>query len=638
MAPPSTKSSRPGRMLVALAVLIVIMLAGVIGAKSLFEPSHWHQRFKVALGLDLAGGTTVTLQAQAPKGQVPPQSSMNIASQIMLERVNELGTSGAQVQLQSNNEINVTVPGKGSQAVINLVGTTAQLAFRQVLLVANGFPTAAPPVAPTPTPPVSTSPSPSTSPSAKVKASPTPSTSTKGSGSGQAQSVSARQLTGSAALAAKPKPSPSPTPTVSPSPTPTSSAPAESLTLPTTKDATGDAALVTPKVAALFDKLNCRDKNWQKVIYPQGATAWDDAGSQVVACGPGNVKYVLDVAKVTGTQVGNPAAALDSTNNQWVINFNLKGAGVSAFGNLTSMMVTKYFNAAQNTPTSVLDELAVVLDGKVITAPDVVGASTTGSSQITGSFTQASATQLANILRYGSLPLTFQVLQTASVSQQLGAAQLDAGFIAAAVGLALVVVYSFLYYRGLGVVSVSSLAIAAVLAYLSIVLLSRYQGLTMSLASIAGLIVAIGITADSFVVFFERLRDEVREGKTLRSAVEHGWTRARRTILVSDTVSFLAAALLYYFAIGDVKGFAYTLGLTTVIDVVVVFLFTKPMVTLLARTEFYGRGHKLSGLDPARLGARSPWRGSRRPVARPAGGTAAVARPDSPARTTPKEA
>jgi preprotein translocase subunit SecD len=224
------------------------------------------------------------------------------------------------------------------------------------------------------------------------------------------------------------------------------------------------------------------------------------------------------------------------------------------------------------------------------------------------------------------------------VSQQLGAAQLDAGFIAAAVGLALVVVYSFLYYRGLGVVSVSSLAIAAVLAYLSIVLLSRYQGLTMSLASIAGLIVAIGITADSFVVFFERLRDEVREGKTLRSAVEHGWTRARRTILVSDTVSFLAAALLYYFAIGDVKGFAYTLGLTTVIDVVVVFLFTKPMVTLLARTEFYGRGHKLSGLDPARLGARSPWRGSRRPVARPAGGTAAVARPDSPARTTPKEA
>jgi preprotein translocase subunit SecD len=625
-------------MLVALVVLIVIMLAGVIGAKSLFEPSHWHQRFKVALGLDLAGGTTVTLQADTPRGQVPAKSSMNIASQIMLNRVNSLGTSGAQVQLQGNNEINVTVPGKGSQAVIDSVGTTAQLAFRQVLLVANGFPSAAAPTPPTPTPlpPVSSSPSPGTSPLPGTS----PSASTKGSGSGQAQSVSARQLTagGSAALAAKPKASPSPATTVSPSPTPTSSAPGQKLTLPTTKDATGNASLVTPAVAALFDKLNCQDKNWQKVIYPKGATAWDDAGSQVVACGPGEVKYVLDLAKVTGTQVGNPAAALDPTNNQWVINFNLKGAGVGAFGNLTSMMVTKYYSATTNQPTSVLDELAVVLDGKVITAPDVVGASTAGASQITGSFTQASATQLADILRYGSLPLTFQVLQTASVSQQLGAAQLDAGFLAAGVGLLLVVLYSFLYYRGLGVVSVSSLAIAAVLAYLSVVLLSRYQGLTMSLASIAGLIVAIGITADSFVVFFERLRDEVREGKTLRSAVERGWHRARRTILVSDTVSFLAAALLYYFAIGDVKGFAYTLGLTTVIDVVVVFLFTKPMVTLLARTEFYGRGHKLSGLDPARLGARSPWRGSRRPVARPAGGMAAVARPDSSARTTPKEA
>jgi preprotein translocase subunit SecD len=286
----------------------------------------------------------------------------------------------------------------------------------------------------------------------------------------------------------------------------------------------------------------------------------------------------------------------------------------------------------------VLDRFAIVLDGKVISAPDVIGAITGGSSQITGNFTQASASQLASILRYGSLPLTFKVLQTVSVSQQLGSAQMDAGFLAAGVGLLLVVIYSFIYYRGLGVVSVSSLAIAAMLAYLSVVLLSWYQNLTLSLASIAGLIVAIGITADSFVVFFERLRDEVREGKTLRTAVERGWQRARRTILVSDTVSFLAAALLYYFAIGDVKGFAYTLGLTTVIDVVVVFLFTKPMVTLLAKTDFYGRGHKLSGLDPARLGARAPWRAARHPAARPASGTAAVAKPDPKARTTPKEA
>jgi preprotein translocase subunit SecD len=204
------------------------------------------------------------------------------------------------------------------------------------------------------------------------------------------------------------------------------------------------------------------------------------------------------------------------------------------------------------------------------------------------------------------------------VSATLGHAQLVGGLIAAAIGLALVVIYSFLYYRGLGLVSVASLVIAGTLALLSVMLLTKYQNFTLELSGIAGLIVAIGITADSFVVFFERLRDEVREGKQLRPAVEAGWKRARRTILVSDTVSFIAAVLLYYFSIGEVKGFAYTLGLTTLIDVIVVFLFTKPMVTLLARTKFYGNGHPLSGLDPARLGARTPWRSSvrRTPVRR----------------------
>ncbi len=188
------------------------------------------------------------------------------------------------------------------------------------------------------------------------------------------------------------------------------------------------------------------------------------------------------------------------------------------------------------------------------------------------------------------------------------------------------VIYSFLYYRGLGIVSVSSLAIAALLSYLSVVLLSKYEGFTLTLAGVAGLIVAIGITADSFVVYFERLRDEVREGRSLRAAVERGWTRARRTILVSDTVSFLAAALLYIFAIGDVKGFAFTLGMTTLIDVVVVFLFTKPMVTLLARTKFFGQGHKLSGLDPQPARARAPRGGDRAP------GAPASARRSRPAR------
>ena len=189
---------------------------------------------------------------------------------------------------------------------------------------------------------------------------------------------------------------------------------------------------------------------------------------------------------------------------------------------------------------------------------------------------------------------------------------LDAGLIAGTLGLSLTAAYLFAYYRGLGLVAVSSLLLAGLLAYLSVVLLSKHQHFTMSLSAIAGLVVAIGITADSFIVYFERLRDAIRDGKTLRPAAESGWKRARRTILMSDTVSFLAAALLYHFAISDVQGFAYTLGLTTLIDVLVVFLFTKPMVTLLAGTRFYGGGHPWSGLDPARLGAKTPWRSSTR--------------------------
>jgi preprotein translocase subunit SecD len=281
-----------------------------------------------------------------------------------------------------------------------------------------------------------------------------------------------------------------------------------------------------------------------------------------------------------------------------------------------------------------------VLDGKVVSAPVVNQPIPNGSGQITGpggSFTHGQATSLTNVLKYGAVPLAFVPQSTTSISPQLGASQLTAGLIAAAIGLLLVVLYSVLYYRGLAFVSVLSLATAALITWLAVIMLSKYQGYTLSLAGVAGLIVAIGITADSFVVYFERLRDEVREGRSLRAAVERGWQRARRTILVSDTVSFLAALLLYIIAIGDVRGFAFTLGLTTLIDIVVVFLFTKPMVSLLARTEFFGRGHKWSGLDPARLGAKSPWRGSRVATARPAAGTAS-ATSAAAARTTPKEA
>jgi preprotein translocase subunit SecD len=589
VAAPSRTVPHPGRALLLLLVLILAMLLGILGGK-MFSPSQWQHQFKVGLGLDLSSGTQVTLQAKTLSGKAPSSDEMKAAVSVIESRVNGTGNSGARVQPQGTDLLVVTVPGKGSSQTIQLVSSTALLMFRQVLLYQPYSATS------TSTPSASASASPSATPSASAspsaKASPTPS------------------ATGTAKTSPKASASPTPSPSAS-----TSSA------------AVGKASLVQKDVLALFNKLVCKPGDtqaWKGQVGYEKTTPYNNPDVQVVACGTSGSgqwgKYALDMAKVQGKQVTSASATLSTTSNQWQVNLTLNGQGAAAFSTLTSHLYSTYYSAAQagDQNSAVLDQVAIALDGNVVTSPEIQGAIPGGNAQITGSFTQAQATQLQNELKYGSVPLDLKTLFVTSVSAQVGRNQLDAGLVAAGIGLLLVVVYSFLYYRGLGLVSVSSLAIAALITYLAVVLLSLYQNFTLELSGIAGLIVAIGITADSFVVFFERLRDEVREGKQLRPAVEAGWKRARRTILVSDTVSFLAALLLYYFAIGEVKGFAYTLGLTTLIDVVVVFLFTKPMVTLLARTKFFGGGHPLSGLDPNRLGARAPWRSSvrRNPVSR----------------------
>jgi preprotein translocase subunit SecD len=624
VAPPSKTGSKPGRALATLAALVIVMLIGIIG-KDLGNPSHWHRDFKVGLGLDLSSGTQVTLGAVTAKSQTPPASDMKQAVSIITNRVNGSGNTGAQVQQVGGNLINVSVPGKGSQEVVNEVSTTAQLRFRAVLLAGSS----APSVSATPTP------SPSSSAGAHASPSASASASTKAFISRTGRSGAGQTLASSVQAAASPSPaaSASSSPKASASATPSPSA----TSTPAASTPVGNPSAVSPSVMKLFDKLNCSNPNWKKAL---GYTEpmWDNPSTQIVACGTGGIKYVLDKAVVLGTDVTAASAGIDSTSGGWVVNLTLNSKAASAFGALTSNQFSKYFPTATSNPNNaVLDQTAIVLDGNVIAAPETQAAIPGGQVMISNIGGQTQATQLANELNYGALPLSFQVKQTLTISPSLGRNQLTAGVIAGAIGLALVVVYSFLYYRGLGIVSVFSLAIAALLGFLAIVLLSRYQNFTLDLAGIAGLIVAIGITADSFVVFFERLRDEVREGRSLRGAVESGWKRARRTIIVSDTVSFLAALLLYIFAVGQVKGFAYTLGLTTLIDVIVVFSFTKPMVTLLARTRFYGQGHKWSGLDPARLGARAPWRSSLpRRSARPA--SSGAVRTAGTARTTSREA
>ena len=572
-------------MLAGLAVLILIMLISITGSQT-FSPGNWHKQFKVGLGLDLSSGTEIVLKAATLKGATPPSGEMQAAISVLLNRVNGTGNSGAQVQQQGSDQLTVTVPGQPGQSTIAEVEATAKLSFRQVLYEI--------PYTGVPAKPVTPVPRATTSASAKASA------------------------------------TPSQTATATPKVTPT---PKVTATPPAVPAGYGDPTKVTAANMKLVDAMTCHpganattvDPSWKQTIpgYSAALAPWNTGTAQVVSCDASGNKYVLGPAVFDGTAVTGVTATLLTSNTQWVVDLTLKNAAGAAFAKLTETQYNTYGVQAQATVgfsnAGALDSTAIVLDGNVQSAPQTNGVIPSGNVEISGpqpnGFTKDQATQLANVLKFGALPIVFTPVNYFTISPQVGRASLDAGLLAGIIGLGLVIAYLFYYYRGLGLVSVSSLLLAALLAYLSVVILSRYQNFTMSLSAIAGLVVAIGITADSFIVYFERLRDEVRDGKTLRPAVEAGWKRARRTILVSDTVSFLAAVLLYHFAVSDVQGFAYTLGLTTLIDVVVVFLFTKPMVTLLAGTKFFGGGHKWSGLDPMRLGAEAPWRsGARRTV------------------------
>jgi preprotein translocase subunit SecD len=611
------------------------MFFSITGSQT-FNPGNWFP-FRVGLGLDLSSGTEVVLQAQTTKG-APSAAEMQQAISVLESRVNGTGNSGAQVQQQGSDLINVSVPGKAANDVINLVSSTAKLAFRQVLLEQTyTAPAAATPSASSsPKATGSASPSPTSTSTAKSAASsPTPSTGASATPKASAQDYSAKlaspAATATGTASAKASTTPSASTTAKASTTPTASAtPSPSSTAPSST-ASGNASAVNAATMKLFNKLVCTpsssvtqvNPSWKGTVgYTEAGDQWDDPTSQTVSCDSSGTKYVLGPTVFEGTELTGVSAALQSNSTQWVVNLTLNSEATAAFGKLTTNQFNNYYPGYQsgNQDDAVLNQTAIVLDGSVQSAPETNGALTSGQFTITGpqpnGFTEDQATQLTNVLKYGQLPVNFTQQSVQSISPQVGHSSLDAGLLAGIIGLVLVIIYLFYYYRGLGLVSVSSLLIAALLAYLSVVLLSKYQNFTMSLSAIAGLVVAIGITADSFIVYFERLRDEVRDGKTLRPAVEAGWKRARRTILVSDTVSFLAAVLLYHFAVSDVQGFAYTLGLTTLIDVIVVFLFTKPMVTLLAGTKFFSSGNKWSGLDPERLGAKARWRSSTRRTVR----------------------
>ncbi len=354
-----------------------------------------------------------------------------------------------------------------------------------------------------------------------------------------------------------------------------------------------DPAWVTPLLQAQYDVFDC------KSAAAKDASA-APADKPLITCDEsGSYKFLLGPVEVNGSEIADATSGVIQTSQgtytgQWAVYMTFDAAGTKAFAQVTTRLAGL---------TGARNQFAILLDGKVISAPSTKSAITDGKPQISGGFTQQSAKTLADQLKYGALPIGFKVQSSDTISATLGSTQLLNGLLAGLIGLILVIVYSLIQYRTLGLVTVFSLAVAAIITYLLVTILSWYQGYRLSLAGVAGLIVAIGITADSFIVFFERTRDELREGRGLESAVETGWRRAIRTIIASDAVNFLAALVLFILAVGNVRGFALTLGLTTVVDLIVVSLFTHPVLALLAQTNFFASGHRLSGLDPMALGA-----------------------------------
>ncbi|MEA5119217.1 MAG: protein translocase subunit SecD [Propionicimonas sp.] len=543
MATTSKHHTHPVRTLVVFGVVIVALYT-IMGFSGVFTPK---------LGLDLRGGTTVTLTASnvSGSGSVDP-ASLELARTIIGQRVDAMGVGETEVTTSGDRQIMVSVPNVQAEKLVDMVGTTAQLNFRKVFDVAVSGQSAG---AETPDD-EEVSPEPTASPSATNKR-PLP------------------QL---------PTPVPSPRPTAPAEPAKTLD---ELLTYAPDERDTSE-----------FQSYSC----------DQTSPTPDVADQPLITCDEEGVyKYLLGPALISGEQVAKAFPSVPQSSVSWVVALEFNEQGAKDFETVTQHLSTQ---------TEPQNQFAITLDSKVKSAPRVENPIAGGRAEISGSFTQASAQDLATVLSYGALPLSFSVDSVDNVSAKLGGEQLRGGLIAGAIGLALVVLYSLIYYRGLAVVVVASLAIAGAITWVLLVLLGQGMGYALNLPGIAGAIVAIGVTADSFIIFFERIRDEVREGRSLKTAIETGWIRCRKTILVADSVSLLSAIVLFFLAIGAVKGFAFTLGLTSMIDIAIVCWFTKPMMTLLGRTKFFGGGHRFSGFEAEHLGVTNPplHNGKNRPV------------------------
>lgn len=554
------------------------------------------------LGIDLQGGTRVTLTARTPDGSAPTREALAQAQEIISSRVNGLGVSGSEVVVDGQNLV-ITVPGNDGNEARNL-GQTARLYIRPVIhsMPAAGQqppPGQAPPGGAPGAPGLPGAPGiPGGAPGMPPLIAPAePEAPITPPNPGQPPRVVPPGAETPPAPPAEPAPQPRPYPEAPPEPTPSPSpapgpAPGPAPQSPAPPPGPNKKTDLAQRIADEKALRQSTDQQIQVLALQFEATRCgqedvlagnDDPNLPLVTCSQDHKEvYLLDKSIISGEGIKNATSGLDQQRGEYVVDVEFKSDASNVWADFT----------AANVGT----QTAFVLDSQVVSAPVINEAIPGGRTQITGQFTADSARELANVLKYGSLPLSFESSEAETVSATLGLTSLRAGLIAGAIGLALVLLYSLLYYRVLGLLTALSLVASGAMVFAILVLLGRYINYTLDLAGIAGLIIGIGTTADSFVVFFERIKDEIREGRSFRSAVPRGWARARKTILSGNAVSFLAAAVLYFLAVGQVKGFAFTLGLTTILDVVVVFLVTWPLVYLssksatLSKPAFNGLG------------------------------------------------
>ena len=621
----STKQTKhPGRRLVMLLLIIVIGFAGLYAGAATGRTS-----MTPGLALDLEGGTQIILTPTTSDGSEITDEDVDQAIEIIRQRVDASGVAEAQISRQGGQNIVVSLPGSPSQDTLELVRTSAVLYFRPVIRIIQGSASAfadsynqrlaQASASPAPTDAASDAPTDAASDAPTDAASETP------TDAAEEPTDAAEEPTDAASDA--PTDAASETPTDQPTPVTAEEVATQAA------DVNRDGTISEEPLPATSEDTSSDSWISEKMIYdaymldctaPDNLTGeTQDPAEAVISCakdGTGRA-YILGPADIAGTNIANAASGLETTSqgtttNKWVVSLEFNSEGTEEFSAVSERLIAYRDKASatggQANPQSADSQkaqFAIVLDGLTIMAsgfnPDVTSAITDGRVQITGGFTQAQANTLANQLSFGSLPLSFTVQSEQQISATLGTEQLRNGLIAGLVGFALIIVYLAWQYRGLSVVAVASLMIAAATTYLAIALLSWAMGYRLSLAGVAGLIISIGITMDSFIIYFERVRDEVRHGRTLVAAVDEGWKHARRTIIVSDTVNLLAAVVLYFLAVGGVQGFAFTLGVTTVVDLAVIILFTHPMMVWILRFAFFGKGHRLSGLDPEHLGARS---------------------------------